>query len=119
MKISKWLARYSILLCLFCVCGSSVLSQKKALSRDPFYQDQLTVGQKKYKKTNKADTGLKHILLEGIMAMGDHLAAALSDGKDSEVVGVGDHIWGYTVKHIDRNKVLLVQGNKTKKLELE
>ncbi len=120
MKINKKIVIYSLGCCafgtIFDVCASL---QKKVVSRDPFYLERASSVKKKNKKLQKIEHHSKRVFLEGIMAMGDHLAAALCNGKESEVVVAGDQLWGYTVKDIDRTRVLLVRGDHVIALELD
>jgi hypothetical protein len=92
---------------------------QKIVSRDPFYLEQVPSIKKDHNKIKKIPHQNKQILLEGIMAMGNHLAAVVNDGTDSEVVVVGDCIWGYMVKCIDNDKIVLVCGKNVKTLALD
>jgi len=104
---------------LLAALGCGATSPKIAASRDPFYLEEKKELKKIDFKKTKIHQRSNQILLEGIMAVGDRLAAVLNDGNESNVVAIGDHIGEYLVKQIDCNVVVLIHGKKTKKLELD
>jgi hypothetical protein len=106
---------FSLIACVFC----SASPKKNVQSRDPFYLQEKKVHKKSGKVCASGPVRSKKIVLGGIMQSGENFAAVLSDGHDTEVVVVGNHLGGYLVKEIERDFVVLARGKKTKKLELD
>jgi hypothetical protein len=70
-------------------------------------------------KNQEVDIELReNIELVGVINIGSDFGAILRNGSMQEVVFLSDHIWGYAVKEITLDHVLLVQADKTIKLQI-